>query len=119
MSLDLIEKLASVYPRAFFVRPEDRKPLKLGVHRDLRSDVAHGLSHAELRRAVGHYCRSPGYLAACTEGAERIDLNGLAARSVSAEAVGRYPRKCVALLATLKRGRKLLLQPRNSNRKKL
>jgi sRNA-binding protein len=38
------------------------------------------------RRAVGQYCSSPGYLAACTEGAERIDLNGLAAGSVSAEA---------------------------------
>jgi sRNA-binding protein len=59
----------------------------LSIHRAMAAR-SHGLSGADLRRAVGQYCRSPGYLAACTEGAERIDLNGMPAGAVTAEAVG-------------------------------
>jgi ProP effector len=83
----LVEQLVAVYPRAFFRDPAQRRPLKIGIHRDLSSDASHGLSDADLRRAVGAYCRSAGYLAACTEGAERIDLNGAPAGTVTAEAV--------------------------------
>jgi hypothetical protein len=84
---EYIEKLVAIWPKAFFTNQSARKPLKLGIHRDMAGQ-SHGFSSAELRRAVGQYCRSPGYLAACTEGAERIDLNGLVIGSVSAEAVG-------------------------------
>jgi ProP effector len=79
---------ADIYPRTFFPNQAERRPLKLGVRNDLVADTArHGLSDAELRRALSQYCRSPGYLAACTEGAVRIDLNGMPAGTVTAEAV--------------------------------
>jgi ProP effector len=86
MSDDLVEKLAALWPKAFFINQDARKPLKLGIHRDMVGH-AHGLSGTDLRRALGQYCNSPGYLAACTEGAERIDLNGMFAGTVTAEAV--------------------------------
>jgi ProP effector len=84
----LVEKLVAVYPRAFFRDLAQRRPLKIGIHRDLSSDASHGLSPTELRQALGWYCRSPGYLASMIEGTERIDLNGMPAGTVTAEAVG-------------------------------
>jgi sRNA-binding protein len=83
----LVEKLVAVYPRAFFRDPAQRRPLKLRIHDDLRTDASHSLSHSELRAALHRYCRSPGYLASMIEGTDRIGLDGLAAGSVSAEAV--------------------------------
>ena len=83
----LIERLALVYPKTFFVAPNARRPLAIGIHRALRSDASHGLTDAELRTALHRYCTSPGYLASMIEGTDRIGLDGLAAGSVSAEAV--------------------------------
>jgi sRNA-binding protein len=84
----LIERLALVYPGAFFVEQSARRPLAIGIHHALRADAAHhGLTDAELRTALHRYCTSPGYLASMIEGTDRIGLDGLAAGSVSAEAV--------------------------------
>ena len=83
---DLIEKLAATWPKAFFVNQDARRPLKLGIRGDMAAQP-HGLTDAELRRALGQYCRSSGYLTAMVAGAERIDLNGMPAGTVTAEAV--------------------------------
>jgi sRNA-binding protein len=83
----LIERLALIYPKTFFVAPNARRPLTIGIHRALRSDASHGLTDAELRTALHRYCTSPGYLASMIDGTDRIGLDGLAAGSVSAEAV--------------------------------
>jgi ProP effector len=85
---DLVVKLVAAYPRAFFLDQVNRRPLKLQIHYDLRSDKAHGLSDAELRTALARYCQSAGYLAAMTLGAQRINLAGEPSGTVSAEAVG-------------------------------
>jgi sRNA-binding protein len=87
MSDDLIARLAVAYPGAFFVEQSARRPLAIGIHRALRSDASHGLTDAELRTALHRYCTSPGYLASMVDGTDRIGLDGLAAGSVSAEAV--------------------------------
>jgi sRNA-binding protein len=84
---DLIAKLVATYPRAFFAKPKDRRPLAIGIHHDLRSDASRGVTDAELRTALHRYCTSPGYLASMIEGTDRIGLDGLAVGSVSAEAV--------------------------------
>jgi ProP effector len=89
MSHDLIEKLAklaALYPKTFFVREQDRRPLKLQIHRDLNSDTAHGLSSNDVRQVIGWYCSSPAYRAAVVEGAIRVGLDGEAAGEVSAAA---------------------------------
>jgi sRNA-binding protein len=87
MSDDLVAKLVAAYPRAFFAKLEDCRPLAIGIHHALRADAAHGLTDAELRTALHRYCTSPGYLASMIEGTDRIGLDGLAVGSVSAEAV--------------------------------
>jgi sRNA-binding protein len=83
----LIERLALVYPRTFFAEQSARRPLAIGIHHALRADAAHGLTDAELRTVLHRYCTSPGYLASMIDGTDRIGLDGLAAGSVSAEAV--------------------------------
>jgi sRNA-binding protein len=83
----LIEQLALVYSQTFFVEQSARRPLAIGIHHALRADAAHGMTDAELRTALHRYCTSPGYLASMIEGTDRIGLDGLAAGSVSAEAV--------------------------------
>jgi ProP effector len=84
---NLIEKLASVYPRTFFRNQADRRPLKIGVHHALVADTSrHGLSRDELRKALARYCSSPGYAAATVLNAPRIDLAGEPAGLVTAEA---------------------------------
>jgi ProP effector len=85
---DLIAKLVLVYPQTFFLDQASRRPLKLQIHYDLRSDATHGLTDAELRTALARYCKSAGYLAAMTLGAQRINLAGEPSGTVSAEAVG-------------------------------
>jgi ProP effector len=71
---------------AFFVEQNARRPLGLGIHRDLRADAAHGLTDTELRTALHCYCTSPGYRAAVVEGATRVSLDGEAAGEVTAAA---------------------------------
>ncbi len=63
---DLLAKLAALYPAAFFLAGADRKPLKLGVHRDLaaakvlscrergrRPERAEGAKQSEAKKGRG------------------------------------------------------------------
>ncbi len=81
---DLIAKLATLYPRAFFPAGKDRRPLKVGIDRDLRAAET-GLSDRERAIAFSYYCCAFGYLKNMRQGAARIDLNGEAADTITAE----------------------------------
>jgi ProP effector len=70
-----IEFLAEKFPRTFFVNGGERKPLKIGIIRDL-VDAHIGIPGTQLRHTLAAYTSSPGYLRACREGADRIDLVG-------------------------------------------
>src|SRR6266516_1165816 len=80
---DLIARLAALYPAAFFLVGADRKPLKLGVHRDLAA--ARALSCRERNLALALYTGSLGYLGNMREGVPRIGLDGQPAGAVTAE----------------------------------
>jgi ProP effector len=80
---DGIARLAALYPRAFFLVGSDRRPLKIGVDRDLHAADT-GLSRRQLRQTLSRYVGSAGYLEAMREGAARIDLAGEPAGTVIA-----------------------------------
>jgi sRNA-binding protein len=62
-----IERLATLYPRTFFLLARYRWPLKIGIFDDL---VAAGVMEPdELELALGMYCRSFGYRKAMRVGA--------------------------------------------------
>ena len=78
-----IERLATLYPRTFFLLGRDRWPLKIGIFDDL---VAAGVMEpSELHLALTAYCRSFGYRRAMRVGAVRLNLDGGADGTVSAE----------------------------------
>src|SRR5260370_42164141 len=80
----VIAKLAALFPRAFAVDQQERKPLKIGIDADI---VAKGVIEARaLWRPLRVYCASFGYLRHLTAEAERVDLDGNPAGVVNAEA---------------------------------
>jgi ProP effector len=80
---DQIGKLVEAHPATFFLVGADRRPLKIGIHRDLAA--AKTLSARQLKRALVRYTGSLGYLSNMREGAPRIGLDGQPAGAVTAE----------------------------------
>lgn len=80
-----IGKLQKRFPAAFPKNPAPKVPLKIGVLADL---LAHseelGLNEAEIREALGTWCRGSRYWACLTDGAARVDLSGAPAGQVTA-----------------------------------
>src|SRR5262245_4040373 len=68
--------LAELYPRCFSVYQGRRRPLKIGIHKDILTELDGALTPLELSKALGFYCSNPAYLGRTRKGAERLDLNG-------------------------------------------
>lgn len=79
----IIELLAERWPRTFAIYQCRRRPLKIGIDNDIAA-AAGAIATDELKAALRFYCGNVGYLLACREGAERIDLNGDVAGTVTA-----------------------------------
>ena len=76
--------LSDKFPNAF----RRRRPLKLGIHRDLAVALGDTVTPATISQALHFYVTHPAYLQATTLGAVRIDLSGQPAGVVtSAEAL--------------------------------
>jgi len=72
---ELIAVLAERFP-AFQIDENRRRPLRLGIGRDLQIALAGIMNDSQIAAALSTYTTSPGYLQACREGAD------LAGRSV-------------------------------------
>ena len=79
----VIELLAERWPHTFAIYQCRRRPLKIGIDNDIAA-AAGAIATDELKAALRFYCGNIGYLLACREGAERIDLNGDVAGTVTA-----------------------------------
>lgn len=82
---DLIAVLADFWPQTFSLYERRRRPLKLGIHRDIEAAAAGAITAEEIKVALRSYCCNIGYLLACKEGAARIGLDGEPAGSVTAD----------------------------------
>lgn len=76
----VIEWLVEHFPSAFFSKPKQIKPLKIGLYDDL-IDFYERLesppfSKKLLREALNYYSGSPAYLNSQKSGAARVDLYG-------------------------------------------
>jgi sRNA-binding protein len=80
-----ITALADLYPACFAVFQERRKPLKVGVRDDVIAALNGAITDKEVSLALRWYCGDSGYLKACTEGTERIGLDGKASGQVTRE----------------------------------
>jgi sRNA-binding protein len=68
--------LAAAFPHTFFADPQQVKPLKINIDRDLEAVLPAGLQPAQLRRFLAWYVNRVAYLKALLEGQGRVDLTG-------------------------------------------
>src|SRR5262245_15876337 len=80
-----IALLAERYPKCFSVYEGRRRPLKIGIHKDILAAVDGALTPLELGKALGAYCSNPVYLGHTRKGAWRLDLDGNPAGVVTAD----------------------------------
>lgn len=79
-----LELLAERWPRCFAIFEQRRRPLKLGIDQDIAAALADPFTPDELKSALRFYVGNIGYLLACREGAERVDLDGNVVGAVTA-----------------------------------
>jgi ProP effector len=72
----IIELLASTWPRCFSVKLADRRPLKVGIRKDIAASAEGAITPDELGAALRIYTSHKRYLRTLREGAHRIDLDG-------------------------------------------
>jgi ProP effector len=97
-ALELIGILAERFPAAFAIKPSHRRPLKLGIHNDILAQLSDTIAPRDLSIALRIYVGNIGYLKALVPGADRVDLNGVPAGTVTAEhaaiAKVQYEQRC-------------------------
>ena len=71
-----LDLLAERWPKTFSVYEARRRPLKVKIHSDILAALDGAITPDELKRALAHYCKNPGYLRNTLTGGWRIDLNG-------------------------------------------
>jgi sRNA-binding protein len=84
----VILALARLWPRTFFVDPERRLPLEIGIGEELKEIMAPAIkvgriSTHDINIAIRRYVDSRGYLEACLFNAPRLGLRGEPAGRVS------------------------------------
>jgi ProP effector len=88
----IISMLCEKFPHAFFMFERRRRPLALGIHREIALAMP-ALSAEQISTAMRAYVGNEGYCRACREGADRINLVGHPAGAVtSAEAANSVAR---------------------------
>jgi ProP effector len=85
--------LVETFPECFSPAGHLRRPLKVGILHELLAHPNLGLSPVRLRRVIGRYANSGGYLANMVEGAARVRLDGQAAGVVTSDEAEHARRK--------------------------
>jgi sRNA-binding protein len=99
--VDTLLTLRQKFPHAF-ARLSDcrRRPLKVGIHLDIQAALP-DLDPIEISRALRYYVSDIRYHRGCIEGAERIDLDGNAAGTVTAAEAENSKRSVTGIEAKL------------------
>jgi ProP effector len=80
----VLAQLAARFPACFAGPGVAPRPLKLGIHADLRAAMPE-LSVHERKVALHHYVNTPDYLRALVEAVERVGLDGTPCGRVTAD----------------------------------
>jgi sRNA-binding protein len=78
---EIIVMLCERFPHAFSLK--QRRPLKVGIHKDLLAALEDTIPRNELDGAMKYYVRGLSYLQSLVAGGQRIDLQGNEAGEIS------------------------------------
>lgn len=76
--------LAKTFPQTFAPKGSPKKPLKVGISKDVVERLTAHSKH-RIFMAIADYCTGPSYFASCTPNAPRFDLDGNPCGTVTAE----------------------------------
>jgi len=80
---EVITLLATRFPKTFFVHETHRRPLKLGIHRDIGAVLGDVVDRRTLHAVLRYYVSNIAYRKSQQAGVDRIDLDGNAAGVVT------------------------------------
>ena len=112
--------LTEEYPKAFFIEPKRRTPLKHGIEKDIKADLitnqTSALRYFDVDDVVGWYRSHVGYLNSCgVAGAGRLDLTGMVVAKVT-EAEARIAReKAAEIFADIEARKRQLQRPQQGS----
>jgi ProP effector len=87
-----IDLLAATWPRCFSAPLSGRRPLKVGIGKEITAAAEGAITPEELDAALRLYTTQKGYLQKLREGAHRVDLDGNPAGMVTADHAARARR---------------------------
>jgi ProP effector len=106
--------LAEAFPKCFSVFEQRRKPLKVGIHKDLLARLDGALTEIELRQVLGAYTANGGYRIRLLAGVPRFDLDGEVVGAVTGDEESDARRKIAAAAAKVA-ARKQASQPKRGD----
>jgi sRNA-binding protein len=77
--------LMETWPKCFVLVPDDRRPLRIGIDRDIMAAADGAITPAELDAALASYTACIGYWRGLREGRPRIGLDGFPFGRVTAD----------------------------------
>jgi ProP effector len=80
-----INLLCDRFPQAFTGRGQPRRPLKVGIHANLVTELGAAVRPRDLKSALRAYTSKPSYLRTLVAGAARVALDGSPAGTVTSE----------------------------------
>jgi ProP effector len=80
-----IDLLAATWPNCFSGPVSGRRPLKVGIGKEVAAAASGAITPEELDAALQHYVGAKSYQQQLREGAQRVDLDGSPAGTVTAE----------------------------------
>lgn len=84
-AVEAIWRLQKHFPLAFPVNPAPKVPLKEGILQDAEQHLELlGVTREQLKQGLATWCRGGRYWSSMTEDAQRLDLNGQTAGTVTA-----------------------------------
>jgi len=81
----VLKILCAKFPKAFVRYERRRRPLKIGIHRELQAALGDSVDAKLLKKALRAYVINSYYRRALVAGAKRIDLDGNPAGVVTTE----------------------------------
>jgi ProP effector len=87
-----IDLLAATWPKCFSGPISSRRPLKVGIGKEIAAAAEGAITPEELDAALRHYVGAKSYQQQLREGAQRVDLDGNPAGTVTSEQAARARR---------------------------